>query len=263
LPPRLSGWLTKLANKRARAIRDVVFSDNLNAGHSGPLIVDEGDSWFQYPIFNEHLTDTIDILSEAYLIKSLSAGGAELADIVERDLYYTVIESLKADIFLFSASGNDILGGGNVANLLIEYQSGMSVEDIVNRGEVDKVLGVITGHYETVITRATQGNPKVQIAFHGYDAPVPRKKGKALGVPLSKLDIPQNMQLDVVKNLVRLLNERLIEIAEKHENTTHIDCRGLVGNDGSNWLFDEIHPKSEGYRKIASKFETFITSVKT
>jgi hypothetical protein len=61
------------ANSISRMRRRLRFEGMLANGYSGPILVSEGDSWFQYPI---RLDDTIDHLySRGLAVRSLDAAG--------------------------------------------------------------------------------------------------------------------------------------------------------------------------------------------
>ena len=63
------------ANRLARLRRRWAFEAKISEGYAGPIIVSEGDSWFQFPIL---LDDTIDNLARDYAIRSLDAAGDTL-----------------------------------------------------------------------------------------------------------------------------------------------------------------------------------------
>ena len=74
-------------------------------GYKGPVLVSEGDSWFQYPI---KLEDTIDHLyAKGFAVRSLDAAGDTLENMLKDREYVDAIGEAKASIFLFSAGGND------------------------------------------------------------------------------------------------------------------------------------------------------------
>ena len=47
----------------------------------------------------------------------------------------------------------------------------------------------------------------------------------------------------------------LEEVGADYENVYHIDCRGVTGED--DW-YDELHPKSKIFRKIARTYKQCI-----
>ena len=102
-----------------RMRRTTLFNDQIAAGYKGPIIVSEGNSWFQFPII---LDDVIDqLISKGYAVRSLDAAGDTLDNMIETGEYLDALTQTGASVFLFSAGGNDILGGGNLVALLRNF----------------------------------------------------------------------------------------------------------------------------------------------
>lgn len=240
-----------LANAWARAYRGGAFRRRLQAGYSGPIVVSEGDSWFQYPWF---LEDVIDNLMQTYAINSLGAAGDTLANMAAQGEYRQAISDTGARFFLFSASGNDVLGGGDLAKLLHPFETGMELGDVLRGDAVSKVLQEVDQGYDKVIREALAARPGLQVFFHGYDRPVPRVGGKWLGAPMETLGIPRGMQVLITGHLIDLLNARLAQVAARFPRQAHhVDCRGRVGTSAQSW-YDELHPRNKGYARVAALF---------
>ncbi|MBV2359091.1 DNA/RNA non-specific endonuclease [Thalassococcus sp. CAU 1522] len=253
-----SALAMNIANGWARSYRLAVFRRRIRAGYAGPVIVSEGDSWFQYPWL---LHDVIDHLMEPYAINSLGAAGDTLANMLAMAEYRAAIADTGARVFLFSASGNDALGGGDLANLLNRYQPGMELDDVLRHDRVGAMLAGIEQGYDTVIREALAVRPGLQVFFHGYDRPVPRKGGTWLGKPMAGLGIPQGLQTIIVGHLIDLLNARLHQLAARFPGRAHhVDCRGRVGASVNSW-YDELHPRNPGYGRVAAQFEAQIRAV--
>lgn len=250
----------RAANHWARALRELTYDVVKLSGYTGPIIVDEGDSWFQYPVLDTVLTDTIDVLSQEYAVKSLSAASDTLDNILKHNEYSKTIKDEDADVFLFSAAGNDIIGEGNFAKLLRNYKLGMSALDVLKQANVEAALDKIIIGYELMIKNAQAAKLGIHIFFHGYDVPIPRIEGKALGIPMAKKKIPVKLQTEILTILINKLNHRLIALAKQHERVTHIDCRGVIGNSVEDW-YDEIHPSSQGYQRVANLFRGAIQAI--
>lgn len=247
-----------LANGWSRSYRLAVFRQRMRAGYSGPVIVSEGDSWFQYPVL---LNDVIDGLMEPFAINSLGAAGDTLSNMLAMREYREAIAAQNADVFLLSASGNDVLGGGNLATLLHPFAPGMELDDLLRRDVVEVKLSRIESDYETVIRDALSVRPSLRIFFHGYDRPLPRKNGKWLGGPMAALGIPTAMQTAIAGHLIDLLNARLKRIETRYPGRAyHVDCRGRVGRSVASW-YDELHPRNPGFARVAALFEVQIRAV--
>src|SRR5690606_29256958 len=80
-------------------------------GERKPVLVSEGDSWFQFPFLIE---DVIDQLDPDFLIWSLDAAGDTSDNMVNRHPEYMQgLNKQKANNvagFLFSGAGNDVIG---------------------------------------------------------------------------------------------------------------------------------------------------------
>ena len=246
---------SKLANSLSRAIRNIKFKRKIAAGYAGPVIVSEGDSWFQYPII---LDDVIDCLMDRYAVLSLGAAGDTLAEMVSDGEYIEAIEKAKPDFFLVSASGNDALGGGKLADLLNPYERGTEIPDIIRDDKLQEALQRIDNGYTKIITTVREIDPKIRVLFHGYDKPVPRRDGRWLGKPMSERGIPQSMQPEVTGFLIERLNDKLETMESRYPGVAvHVKCIGCVGGARQSW-YDELHPRNPGYRRIADQFEAQI-----
>lgn len=241
-----------LANAWARNHRAALFRNRLRAGYSGPIVVSEGDSWYQYPWF---LRDVIDNLMQPYAVNSLGAAGDTLANMIAHGEYRQAISDHGARFFLFSASGNDVLGGGDLSKLLHTFRPGMELQDVLRGDAVARVLQEVDQGYDLVIREALAASAGVQVFFHGYDRPVPRRGGKWLGRPMEELGIPRGMQQLITGHLIDLLNGRLAQVAARYPGQAHhVDCRGRVGTSVQSW-YDELHPRDAGYARVAALFE--------
>jgi hypothetical protein len=66
------------------------------------------------------------------------------------------------------------------------------------------------------------------------------------------------LQKTIVRTMIFDFNEMLIKIALKpdYKNVFHIDCRGAC-NNYHDW-YDELHPKSGVFKKIAQRYQDCI-----
>ena len=243
------------ANGWSRAYRSIIFKRRMRQGYSGPIIVSEGDSWFQYPIL---LKDVIDNLMEPFAICSLGAAGDTLSNMIAQAEYRKAIAEHGADVFLFSASGNDVLGNGDLAALLKPFEPGMELGDIVRAEAVERTLTTIEEGYDTVVREALSVRSTLRIFVHGYDRPYPRSGGQWLGRPMEHLGVPTALHAAIAALLIDKLNERLEVLEARHPGRVHhIDCRGRVGGSVNSW-YDELHPRNPGYARVAALFEARI-----
>lgn len=253
LPGRTRSALAlDLVNGWARARRDRAFERRLaDPAYRGPVIVSEGDSWFQYPIL---LADVIDHLSERYAIKSLDAGGDTLARMLADDEALTAIERTGATILLLSAGGNDLLAGGELAGHLLEADPLLAPEAHL-KPSFDAVLADVCAGYHGLLARIAAEAPQVRVICHGYDVPIPAG-GRWLGRPMASRGIlDPATQRGIARAMMDRFNAALAEVCGRFAHAVHVDCRGAVG-DGR-W-HDELHPTDAGFAAVAARIEAAI-----
>jgi hypothetical protein len=89
-------------------------------------VVAEGDSWFRLP--NVIMPPTlVDVLqqTDGYPIDNMAHWGDTLAEMILAGQFWPPLVSGQADTFMFSAGGNDLLGGdGGVAQFLNLFDVG-------------------------------------------------------------------------------------------------------------------------------------------
>lgn len=250
---RAAGMLSA-ANDYCRWRRKTAFDRKITGNYKGPIIVAEGDSWFQYPLI---LRDVIDHLSDKWAISCLSSAGALLEDMVTTPEYAAPLERYGARILLFSAGGNDLVAGGALANHLEAYDrdtaSQMRPEDYL-RASFQQILDNAFAQYERMCRDVAGSFPAVRIISHGYDYAIPNR-GKWMGVPMEKRGITDaKLQVQIAQRMVDRFNNGLRLLAQRMPNLTYVDCRGSV----SDW-YDELHPRDAGYGSAAKRIDKAIT----
>ncbi|MEL6687852.1 MAG: hypothetical protein AAFP97_09540 [Pseudomonadota bacterium] len=271
------------ANNISRFRRQWKFKKRVKAGTDLPIIVEEGDSWHQFPIL---IKDIVDQLEDDYLIYSVGAAGDTAENMVFGDIrhrqteYMLALRKLMSDGhevsgFMFSAAGNDIIG---------EDPDGVSaLQNIVRdfNGDPDDIVGHINftelanridrlrvAYLKVVATiRSEPGLHKLPIFVHGYDYvfphpwdqddrdPIHAKKNEWLGEPLDCRRIKDlNLRRNIIKFLLDRLYDMLFDMAGDPALTQIwvIDCRGAMP-DVSDWI-DEIHGTDKGFAKVAARF---------
>jgi hypothetical protein len=105
------GAALRWGNDICRWRRQTRFTHLLAQGVQRPVLVSEGDSWFQFPFL---IDDIIDHPNEHYLIWSLDAAGDTADNMVNRQPeYQAALEGQKTNHvagFLFSGAGNVVIG---------------------------------------------------------------------------------------------------------------------------------------------------------
>lgn len=269
----------QIGNQLAKWRRDANFRSRWKRDRSQPVIISEGDSWFQFPFL---IDDTIDHLSRKLLIKSIGEAGDTLENMTngsggkspefERVLseYGTAVKA-----FLFSGAGNDILGtdfatGEPVLSMVLNNFSGDPTDVIghINQFELNsRVQNLKNGYAKIVRTVRSRVETKdIPILFHGYDYVIPypaltgenrnpvyAKKDQWLGAPMrDKGIVDHGLQQKIIRHLIDTLYGVLFEFSEEDINVIVVDCRNTL-TEPWHWA-DEIHPNSESFAKIALKF---------
>lgn len=243
------------ANAWARSYRHAQYRLDKFSGVRRPVVVSEGDSWFQYPI---RLNDVIDSLinDRRYQLLSLGAAGDLLSRMVQREEYFRKIGDENADVFLISGGGNDMLGGGRLREFVLSKPANSPVEERIDNHRWRQFLDQLTRLYERMFDQLTRSYPQLKILCHGYDYALPRGQ-QWLGKPLASRRVPEGQRNGLVRHLIDGFNERLIEIADRYSQVSHVDCRGVVGENLQSW-YDELHPNNAGYKRVADRFHNAI-----
>lgn len=265
-------------NAICRWRRQARFKDRIKKGVKKPVLVSEGDSWFQFPFLIE---DVIDQLDPDFLIWSIDAAGDTCDNMVNRNPEYlqalTEQKTNKVAGFLFSAAGNDVIGedllGEPVLGKLIKkHTPGKDAAWHVDQAQLSKILTTLERDYSKAIStiRLEAAFAKLPIFIHGYDYAIPggfpgdkrdpvyAKQDEWLGGPMKKKGITDPpLQRDIIRLLIDALYDMLARVAGKSEQTNiHvIDVRGTLKM--GDWA-DEIHGTSAGFKKVGTIFKRAI-----
>ncbi|RVN79983.1 hypothetical protein CN107_29735, partial [Sinorhizobium meliloti] len=211
---------------------------------AGLRVVEEGDSWLQYPFLIE---DVVDHLFEPWAIYSCSGAGDLLSDMARQDEVIAAVAAEKPDIVLLSGGGNDLLGDGRLARYLKPYAAGMRAADHVTEA-FDDLLVSITDIYRDLIDKTLSAGAR-RVVCHSYDYAIPNG-GPWLGRPMIKLGIAdRQLQRDIIRILIDRFHVALTAMVSGFGDSVVVaDCRGTLAD---NEWFDELHPTSFGFGKVA------------
>lgn len=262
------GEAVPVARPRARAARARVLA--------------EGDSWFDYlPAYLDdprrgdllgHLHDM-----DRYELRRVARAGDTLENMVygtdyrERDwsplapqLEATLAElrRMQPQVFLFSGAGND-LAGDELASFLNHRDSGLPP---LREAQLDAYIrDALIPSFETLIRRVKEISPRTLIFIHGYDYAIPDGRAVIRIVPgwsyigpwlrpafVRKRILDPGTMRDIVRTLINRLNDAIADVAARHADVHHLDCRTIVG-DGE-WA-NELHPTSRGFGQVARLFD--------
>jgi hypothetical protein len=231
-----------------------------------PLIA-EGDSWFKLPDLHPFVPRTlIDFLEAQLPTVNLAHWGDTLIDIISQGEFWPFLQSGSSDVFLFSAAGNDVLGGGKLSSLLNLFDPDHTQPKQASyylKPEFYDNLNNVISKYEALIIAVEMRAPHVIMLGHGYDYAIPRRDGPWLGGPMTSLGIDPVFHLELSKAIIRLMidlfNNRLKALEKAHSiNFKYVDLRGSIKRD--EW-WDELHPLEVGAKKTAAKFSAAIRAL--
>jgi lysophospholipase L1-like esterase len=243
---------------------------------SGGLIVAEGDSWFDYPLWDilQGLEDDLGFEVESVAhkgdrIEEMAYSDGQLSDFVR------LLDKLlrRGDVpraILLSGGGNDIAGESfeMLLNHVSAPTSGINVKvmegviDIRLREAFERIVAAITE-----VCRQRLGNP-LPIVVHGYDYPVPDGRGFLGGwwlLPGPWLEPGfrqkgyqvMTRRKEEIGKLMDHFNEMLKDLASRpeHAHLRYVDLRGTLssGADYRNDWGNELHPTEAGFAAITAR----------
>lgn len=253
-PETVLDFANRIANNRRR----LRYNRLIDAGYSGPKIVAEGDSWFQYPLM---LRDTIDVLMDRVPVFCLSAAGATLKSMLASGELVETVRERKPHYVLLSAGGNDLLDEGELLGAIANYTAGATAEQLIVSDAFNKSMRRVEGMFIELLNGVFSARANVRVLLHGYDYVVPRAiRGNYLGQRLKRDRGIDNIGLrrDVMRLIIGRYNERIAKLPKKvgGPQLTFISCLDVIGaRPRADW-FDEIHPRDPGFAKVAQKFLT-------
>ena len=262
-------------NAISRWRRQTRFTNLIAQGVRKPVLVSEGDSWFQFPFL---IDDVVDHLNKDFLIWSLDAAGDTSDNMVNREPEYkAALDEQKANGvagFLFSGAGNDVIGedlqGNPVLSALIKnFDAGKDAAGHVDMANLATVLSRLEGDYRKVVNtvRSDPDFRRLPIFIHGYDYalpggfpgdtrhPVYAKQDEWLGGPLTEKGI---VSLSLQRGIIRILIDALYDMLNRVAGVSNqsriyvVDVRGRLGEN--DWA-DEIHGTSAGFRNVAKALQ--------
>jgi hypothetical protein len=264
------------ANGLSRLRRQERFRARMAAGDRRPVLVSEGDSWFQFPML---LADVIDQLAEDYNVWSVDAAGDTLQNMVFDHAEYLAAlrqHAGTARAFLFSGGGNDVVGAdaqGNpvIARLVRGFEDGKPADWYVATAEANRTFAMIEDGYRSVLDAVRREFPDLPVLCHGYGYAIPggapgdtrhpawAAVDKWLGAPMrERLGIRDPaLQRDIVRLLIDRFNDMLRRLCGASHpqgafgNAWYVDVRDTVRG---RWA-DELHPTDEGFAAVGQVFE--------
>ncbi len=253
------------------------------AAATGPTLVAEGDSWFDYPPGIDILDSLI--LDFHYSIVKLSTAGDTLENMVfgtELDRQFkrnpvqlnTLIQSVityPPKAVLFSGGGNDI--AGEPLEAFLNHKDSGVVPILRMQYVSDVVSGLFKSAYQTMAEKVWAVRPETHIVTHGYAHAIP--DGRAVfnfpfgfhfvGPWLKPAFCKKNI-LDlatatgIVAQLIDAFNDMLADLQAHYSTNSqgkfhYIDLRGDIS--ASDWV-NELHLSEDAYKRVAARFDAVL-----
>lgn len=237
-----------------------------------------GDSWFDYPLFNDIAGGNMDVIAqlehlhghEKFILR-LAHHGDATTDMMSAPKQQRLIKALsdkslwikgRPNAIFCSAGGNDV-AGNQFANFL-NFNEGQPPSQGLNLPKFRKILGTVEANYLTLLELRDRYAPGVRVYAHTYDFPTPDGKHPLCAGPWLKpsLDsrrwsVPEGKVIitDALKRFRTMLKRLANDSANKF---SVIDTQGMFTdpNYRNDWV-NELHPRDTGFKRIAAKFDPF------
>lgn len=248
-------------------------------------ILAEGDSWFSIAaIPSSNLLYALRFKKMTIIANCAEPGDTikKMGDIARNDLLKEALSRTWGkttwDLILLSGGGNDLID--HATNIIIPKNKRATnirnVNGYCDQEKLKKLIEKIQQGYRKIIklrdarSSSSVGKP---VITHTYDYATPRNSpvkflflktplGPWLYTAFTKRQVPDEDWMPLAKYLIDELAEGILALQrgrDKLPNFHVVDTRGTLtpaklGHPGnSNDWVNEIHPDSDGYRKLASK----------
>lgn len=256
------------------------FVEELQQGFYDSKILIEGDSWVSIPFpgVNNLAMQFNEFKPQNALILNISEPGDEANAIFKargtqmkrlKRLLHTEQWGDRFDLIFLSAAGNDIVGPEIISKGYVK-----------NKRDFPNLLGkeLLTDNFYNVLSEVARGyerflrmrntsslNEETPVITHVYSYLRPREVGTHIGaLEFNKGWIRRHLkhqgirdedeQYEIVVEMLDAFYRRLTRVEKNFSNFLVVDTRTVLSKNGapdmSLW-YDEIHPNSKGFRKVA------------
>jgi len=250
----IGGIAVDAANRLSRAKRRAEYRLKTLFGFDGLRIVEEGDSWTQYPILLEDIGDQLQAKDDLAVF-SVGAAGDLVSNMALEKEYLDALEKTSAPALLLSGGGNDMFQ--HLEGILLDYEDDANPADLIDNNKFDPILKLVIDSYQTILSDVAANFPSVKVFTHGYDLPFPLENGKWMGPALDAHNIPLAIGRATINVILQRFNTELSGLSANNSNMVFCDLRGKVDRGLNSW-FDELHPKNAGYARAAVEIEKTI-----
>ena len=144
--------------------------DKLATGYDGPVILAEGDSWFEYPMSEDLLVP----LGEKYAIFSLAKAGDSFAEVADQDELFPTLDNpppgREFHIVMLSLGGNEVMG--HIEDFAHDNDPARPDENYLLPSFAPMLEGV-RDRFDAIVRRIVESGLQ-HVILHGYDYPDPR-----------------------------------------------------------------------------------------
>ena len=112
----------------------------------------EGDSWFQFPVFQKDIIDWLN-RNDDFLIYSDAYGGDWITNILYEQQYITALSTYSPDFFLISGGGNDLVGSHRLG-IMVDKKSNYAKKKYQTISDIKSDL-LNTAQKEMILTAQT------------------------------------------------------------------------------------------------------------
>lgn len=269
--------------KRAKFLKKL----NANPPYNGPIILAEGDSWFEYPWPN--IPDLIDRAGDKYAVLSLAKAGDTWSEILDQDsnvvppniypdgtpmgLFHTLAlpATRPFQYVMLSVGGNDLVG--SLIDCVYDYDRTRPEDAYIKhtgsngRPGFDDVLGAVLYRYRDATSKLVAAGKHV--ILHNYDYPNPLQNGQYIGYQLKKYHniAGEGLMRQILNQMIDLFHDGLKQIANTSTKIHLVDLRNTIGTDDyiagpdqTLWN-DEMHGNWAGFEKLWKKMDGELTSI--
>jgi hypothetical protein len=254
------------------------FTDELQEGFYSKKILIEGDSWISHPFVQDLATQIDGFDSQDYLTLNIGEPGDKANSIFKshgqqmkrlKRLLNTSQWGDTFDLIFISAAGNDLVGRDIIDNGFVKNKRDFPYlygRELLTPNYYREISDVAKGYERFLNLRNTSAlNEETPIITHTYSYLQPREVGTHIGPMefgngwVKKHFKHQGVadpdeQYDIISGMLDALYRRLAMIESSYANFLVVDTRKVLLKNGVPnlaWWYDEIHPNSQGFKRVA------------
>lgn len=259
--------------------RDIdAFTTELQEGHYTKKVLIEGDSWVSHPFVQDLATQIDNFDSRNVLTLNVGEPGDKANSIFKahgaqmkqlKRLLQTQQWGDKFDLIFISAAGNDLVGKDIIDNGYVKNKRDFPYlygKELLTPSYYREISDVVAGYERFLKLRNSSAlNEKTPVVTHVYSYLQPRDVGTHIGrIELGDGWVKRHLkrqgvtdpdeQYDIMVEMMDALYRRLSKIEPAYENFLVVDTRKVLLKNGApnvGWWYDEIHPTSQGFKKVA------------